>query len=668
MTFQKNDIIDYYDDSRLSCALVLDVDDRRLHILNDQGKETNISVNRVLIGGQVADFPINASKNEQTNRLRELCSQRDGTKEKIDLKELWEIVRPETLKISLQDLSELLFGSHDSLDSKAALIRAIVENRLYFKIRLQQIEVVPPEKVEQEQIRRRKEIERNEFLSRCSEYLSKLKNGKNIDIFEAPAGLKILLEEAALLGTDWLTNKKVKEIFTRAQLVPVWDPFKVLVRLGVWSEDENIRLRAGQIPTEFSDVALEQARLAASKSLDDCPRELFEHNVITIDSSSTLDIDDAISISFSGDRTIIGIHITEAAFFVDMNTELDKEIRDRAVSIYMADLVLPMMPKILSEEAASLIKGEFRPCISAIAIFDRDFRMTGYRIARSLVKVTDRLSYEETDQRIIDANSIEAQMYTVARSLREKRVASGALIFKDPELTIKVSDDRSIDVAVRERETSSQILVSELMILANNLFASNLRDKCIPCIYRSQPPPLEKIDLGLSYDPVLSYRCKKALARGSLSLYPEPHSTLGLNVYTTATSPLRRYTDLLIQRQLQASIDERCRMIDADTLDRLLTEVSYKLDRASLVERERHRYYLLKYMEQRKDDEFEVTVLQRFPRFYLVMIESLGFNSVLHTPMGTTLNPYDRALAKVEKVNPREDRLTFSLVRVLPRI
>ena len=91
------------------------------------------------------------------------------------------------------------------------------------------------------------------------------------------------------------------------------------------------------------------------------PEKLFEHNVITIDSASTRDIDDAISISFNGENTIVGIHITEAASFVDHDCPLDKEIRERAVSIYMADLVLPMMPTVLSEEAASLIKGELRP-------------------------------------------------------------------------------------------------------------------------------------------------------------------------------------------------------------------------------------------------------------------------------------------------------------------
>ncbi|MCX5874408.1 MAG: RNB domain-containing ribonuclease [Deltaproteobacteria bacterium] len=668
MMFHKNDIIDYYDDSRLCCALVLDVDDRRLRVLNDQGKEANISANRALVGGKYSDFPAQGSKDELTHRLKELFVKREEIKKTIDLKELWEIVGPETDQISIRDLSELFFGSQDNIDAQAALVRAIVENRLYFKIRPQGIEAVSPDKVEQEEVRRRKEVERGEFISRCAEFLSKLKTGEAVDLSEADEGLPALLEEAALMGPDWLNKKRARDIFARAGLIPAWDPFKVLVRLGIWSEDENIRLRAEQIPIEFSAQALEQAELAATKPVDHDDRKIFENNVITIDSASTRDIDDAISISFEGDKTIIGIHITEAAFFVEHNSDLDKEIRERAVSIYMPDLVLPMMPPTLSEQAASLVKGELRPGISAIVVFDRGLNMIEYRIARSLVRVSDRLSYEEADRRIYDPDSVEARMYAVALSLRQNRIASGAIIFKDPELIVKVNEDKSIELSVRERETSSQVLVSELMILANNLFALTLKNRNIPCIYRSQPPPLEKIELSRQYDPVLSYRCKKTLARGNLGLNPEPHSTLGLNVYTTATSPLRRYTDLLTQRQLVAALDENIRPFDADTLDRLLSEISYRLDRSSIVERERHRYYLLKYMEQRINDEFEVIVLQRFPRFYLVQITDLGWNTVLHTPASVNLSPYDRAMAKVEKAHPREDKLTFSLVRVLPHI
>ena len=144
MTFQKNDIIDYYDDARLSCALVLEVNDRRLHVLNDQGKEANISSSRALIGGMQPDFPSASSRDDQIRKLKEMSARRDEIKITINLKELWEIVGPETDSISLTDLSELLFGAQDGLECRSALVRAIVENRLDFKIKPEGIEAVTP--------------------------------------------------------------------------------------------------------------------------------------------------------------------------------------------------------------------------------------------------------------------------------------------------------------------------------------------------------------------------------------------------------------------------------------------------------------------------------------------------------------------------------------------
>ena len=82
MTFRKHDIIDYYDSRRISCGLVLDVDDRRLRILNDQGKETKISANRALIAGKDPNFPLSGSRDEQVNRLREICTRREEIKKR----------------------------------------------------------------------------------------------------------------------------------------------------------------------------------------------------------------------------------------------------------------------------------------------------------------------------------------------------------------------------------------------------------------------------------------------------------------------------------------------------------------------------------------------------------------------------------------------------------
>jgi exoribonuclease-2 len=146
---------------------------------------------------------------------------------------------------------------------------------------------------------------------------------------------------------------------------------------------------------------------------------------------------------------------------------------------------------------------------------------------------------------------------------------------------------------------------------------------------------------------------------------PGPHSTLGLDAYATATSPLRRYPDLLLQRQVKSFLERGKPLLERCELEKILVETSYPLERAVSLERERQRYFLLKYLQQRKDEEFEAIVLQRFPKFHLVQITELVFNAPLSTPNSLSLNPYDQAIIRIEKVNPREDKLSLSLVKLL---
>lgn len=664
MTFRKNDIVDYFDSRKISCGLILEVDDRRLRILTDQGKETKISSSRALIAARDPDFPLNGGREAQVSRLRAISQEREAIKNHIDLRELWEVVGAETSEISIEDLSELSFGRNNP-DYSASLLRAIFEDRLYFRIRPDTIEVPSPERVEQALIQREKERERSNFVAYAAEFLVRLKKPGIPSPESAPEGLIQMLEEAAQYGRDWVTFKQVKEIFSQAGLGQGLDPFKVLVKLGVWSEDENVTLRAENVPTEFSQQAQEEALAAASKPPPIDAEDLTARHLITVDSASTRDVDDALSLTQSGDHWLVGVHITDVAHFVAYDSFLDREIRQRGTSIYLPEITFPMIPPVLSEQGASLIAGEIRPAISVEMTLSKDFRLKGFRIFESVIRVTERLSYEEAEERIAIPESREAVLFSVASAMRTARVEAGAILFKDPELSVRVLSDGSIEVNVRDRETPSQILVSEMMIAANSLFARFLKERGMPSIYRSQPPPLEKIELGEEYDPVASYRSKKALSRGGLSTEPASHSTLGLEVYTTATSPLRRYPDLLVQRQLKSAFQTNGPALDREELEKNLSEVCYRLERAVLLERERQRYFLLKHLEQRRSEEFEAVVLQRFPKFYLVQMASMGFNAALNASGGLSLTPYDRVLVRVEKVNPRDDKLTLSLVKVL---
>ncbi len=665
MNFSKFAIVDYFDNAKVTCGLIIDIDENRLKLVNDLGKDVKISGNRVLTYGHDKSIREGSSRCEIVSRLKEINAIRESIKTQIDLKELWEVIGQEEAEFSIDDLAELVFGSRNDVNSVSALLRAIIENKTYFRSKPGIVEVSTPEQVEQELTRKLKELERKQTVASYSEFLERVKTSQPVSVDDIPKSLIHTLENAAYLGREWNTVKKVREIFNQAGLNGTWDPFRVLVSLGIWSPDENVRLRAEAVPVGFpTEISLEAER-AASKPLPDNVDAYFDKGVISIDSSYTKDVDDAISLDQKGEDIIIGVHITDVSHFVSQDSDLDNDIRQRATSIYFPDLLIPMIPPVLSESSASLTLSEKRPAISVLVKFGPDLRIKDYELKRSIVTVEEALTYEQADQRTNIAGSKESKMLEVALALRSQRLASGALVFKDPELSVHVNSSGDIEVSVRDRENPSQILVSELMIMANSLFAHFLRERNIPAIYRSQPAPLENVQLQEAYDPVASYRCKKLLARGTLSLNPEPHSSLGLALYITATSPLRRYTDLLMQRQIKTALNDNVAPLDSNQLESILSEISYRLDRAAILERERLRYFFLKYLASKKEEEFELVVLHRFPRFYLVQIVKYGFNAALLTGSNTNLSPYDRVIGRIEKVNPRADRLTMTLLRPL---
>jgi len=181
----------------------------------------------------------------------------------------------------------------------------------------------------------------------------------------------------------------------------------------------------------------------------------------------------------------------------------------------------------------------------------------GYRILLSTIRVKHRFSYDQADAAIASGDQSLNALHRVARQLHDLRASRGAITFRRPELKIHVDGDQ-IEIQKINPNSPSRFLVSEMMILANGLAADFASLNSLPVIYRTQEPrDAIDIDDTPQMEAITFERLRKTFKRSRLSLTPGTHSGLGLSAYTQASSPIRRYADLITQRQFTAKLKIR---------------------------------------------------------------------------------------------------------------
>jgi exoribonuclease-2 len=357
---------------------------------------------------------------------------------------------------------------------------------------------------------------------------------------------------------------------------------------------------------------------------------------------------------------MLGIHIADPASVIRPDSPLDHEARERSTSIYFPEGKVPMLPPLLSEEALSLMASAVRPAMSVLATLTPEGEVVDFQITPSLIRVAERLTYDEADARIGQECRL-THAFELAKRLRQLRFDNGAIALPIPQVDLFVDRGGQITVRTIDREAPSQILVSELMILANSLVGQFCAQRHIPVVYRGQAAPRETLPTTFTYDPVLHYRQQRAMNPARVGLEPARHSSLGVDMYTTFTSPLRRYVDLLSHRQLHAYLDRGEPCYNEEQLRSILTEVEAALSRAGMVEQDRRRYWLLRYLGSHQGEVFNGVVLDRFSRNYLVILPDVM--QEVDVPVGgKELAPGDRVKVRIETVQPRMGMLKATLV------
>ena len=339
------------------------------------------------------------------------------------------------------------------------------------------------------------------------------------------------------------------------------------------------------IPFSFPAEALEEAKRAAALPLDG-PREDLTHlPIVAIDPADARDHDDAIWAEPDGAggwRALVAI--ADVSHYVRPGAALDREARKRGNSVYFPDRVVPMLPEVLSADVCSLKAGAPRAAMVCHLAFDAAGRITAMRFTRAVVRIAEVIAYEEAQARIDEGRAQPhlVHLWQAWAALAKARTARDPLDLDLPERQVKLDDQgRIASITLRERLDAHRV-VEDFMIAANVAAAKALEAKAAPVVYRIHEPPSReklvalkdylatferKLSLGQVITPGLFNRMMKdvgdeaeralimeAVLRSQTQAYYGPrnagHFGLALGSYAHFTSPIRRYSDLLVHRAL----------------------------------------------------------------------------------------------------------------------
>lgn len=638
----------------------------KLLVLSENDREMNISTGRVLHcsnSGLKESLP----RNEIIKNLQEISLRRREMSRNVNLPELWELLDGEGDEFSYEYLAELAFNGTGEPDHVAAVLRSVFSDGLYFKMRPGSAARNTSEKIEQITQAREKEERKQRELEDGAGWIERIWSG---DIYDEPpdCGERIvrLLKDMAVYGQDAAEYKYGLKILEKAGLAaePL-TPFYILVKLGEFDRHENIELRSLNWSIEFDARMLEEAEAVARDFAwkNETRKDLTHLDVITADSGGARDFDDAVSLELKGDRLQLGVHIADVSSVIPVGSGLDDEAFARATSIYMPDMRIPMLPEILSEGCLSLKEGEIRPAFSLLVDLTDEGDVLDFAFTPSLLKVRRQLSYQEVDV-LVETDRKLSRMYALSKALKHRRIEAGALIMAIPKLNVYLAPDGEIGVNLTLWENPGRSMISEFMILANQLAARFLNEKHYPCYYRAQKPPAEIVARSDNNceDLFLCLRQRRYLNRVTWTIKPKPHSGMGLDLYSNLTSPLRRYIDLMIQRQVRAAINGAPPVYAADEMKDRLTVLEATLRKANTLQNKRRRYWLLRYLEAFGRKDYEALVLEKLPNRRRIFLTELMLDAELPAGGADKLESGETILVRIKKVNAREDILKLEQV------
>lgn len=379
-------------------------------------------------------------------------------------------------------------------------------------------------------------------------------------------------------------------------------------------------------------------------------RDLF---TVTIDGRDSKDFDDAISIDKNGENYDLYVHIADVSHYVKRGTAIDHDAYDRGNSTYLYNVVIPMLPKELSNGICSLNPNVDRLAVSLKMTIDKKGKVIANDFYKSVINSDHRLVYDDVNKFIDDKDEATYEdeilkeklnlFNDLHKILRAKREDRGAIDFDFNESQIDVTDDgKVLNISIHERGSGNK-MIEEFMLASNETVATLFGYMDFPFMYRiHEKPSKEKLDgfkqalnamgynirgnelhpkdfqrileevEGESEANVVNLLMLRTMQKAKYSKKRDIHFGLSTEFYTHFTSPIRRYPDLIVHRLLKSYIENRLNKLNQTSLENSLEKSSEHLSmterRSEDTERDVEDLMKCKYMRRFIGDEFTGTI------------------------------------------------------------
>jgi exoribonuclease-2 len=557
-----------------------------------------------------------------------------------------------------EDIAALVLPNAQSASDDAAA-QALFEDKTYFKRHKQGgYRALSPDTVRLN-LRERERLEREQ--RRYETMVSWLRSPYEPMPDEAVDALSllehlVLYEDASDYGKR--ARQLLRDVYPKSSETDVALAFKALVTHGIFRDDENLVLRRAGLPDEFPLEVVEQAdefsKLTVSSEQREDHRELL---TVAIDDQYTTEIDDALAIETRADGTwLVHVYIADAAAFIPPGSVVDQDASVRASTLYVPEGKVPMLPECLCENAASLKTGVDRPALDFALTVDEDGNILSFDIAKVFIHVDAHLSYDHCDRLLAKTDEHPAAndvrlLLTLADAIRERRRRGGSITLDRSDTTV-VLDEKRDDPARR--------MIAEWMIAACSGAARWCYDHDMPTLYRTQRAPDEapRIPQDRPMRGFELQRVLRTLRKAELSTEPRPHAGLGVEFYTQISSPLRRYADLLMHRQIHAVLRTGRPYYSINDLRQRFDSIEHVTGLQRTVERQSRRFWILRRLEHEVGTNVRVEVIRQLGRRFVVELVDWGVQCAW-TPRRTPALG-DCLDVTLSQVNARRDRLIIT--------